>query len=319
MSDAAGATDLYIATVSNGVVVHDLTQDGDVAPLRHLAGAQTTLQTVYAVAVDQRHGELFLADWTSNRIVAFDLDADGDVVPLRTISGATTLLDHPLGIAYDPDRDEIVVTDYSSPDILVFDRSASGDVAPTRHLIADIAGSIDFRGVTVDVANGRILCANLAANSVDVFPRTATGLTAPSSRIVGASTLLDGPYGLYLDLVHNELIVSTILGPTSAGAVVFGRNDQGNVAPLRHVEIGSVTSVGVAVAHDTDELIISNQGGSIDVFPRTADGAFSSGVRRIFGGSTELGSSSMIWVTEGLVYADGFESGDPTAWSSSVP
>ena len=79
--------------------------DGDVAPLRSIAGAASLVAEPTNVTLDLVHRELFVSD--SNRILVYAMDAAGDVAPLRVIEGANALLHSARGTAIDLVADEL--------------------------------------------------------------------------------------------------------------------------------------------------------------------------------------------------------------------
>ncbi len=65
-----------------------------------------------------------------------------------------------------------------------------------------------------------------------VYARTSNGNFAPIRSIAGAATGFSTPYGMVVDTVNNEVIV------TNDGAnsiTVYGLTASGNVAPLRTI------------------------------------------------------------------------------------
>jgi hypothetical protein len=81
----------------NSVTVHARAADGDVAPLRTLAGPSTGLSLPVAVAVDTVRDELLVV--SANAVQVFARTAAGDARPLRTLAGPATGLVAPTGMA----------------------------------------------------------------------------------------------------------------------------------------------------------------------------------------------------------------------------
>jgi hypothetical protein len=110
----AGARKLYVGayttnvdlTRSARILVFDDTADGDVAPVRSIAGSATGLELgssgfISGLAIDPEHQHLIVSvsDYNAaagNKLLVFALGASGNTVPLQTIAGALTGL--PLGL-----------------------------------------------------------------------------------------------------------------------------------------------------------------------------------------------------------------------------
>jgi hypothetical protein len=321
---AAAAQDpdeIFIGDAANGVVVHDLTLTGNVAPLRHLDGGSTGFTaSTYSVAVDERRREIYVpvatTDLTTAAIRVFDLDADGGAAPKRSIVGLATGLQGPLGVAYDFEHDELFVSDYLQNKILVFARTATGNVAPLRAITPNVAGPLALRGIALDYEANQVAVANLSGVSILFFPRAGAGVLLPTRVIAGAATQLEQPYGLFVDGVHDELIVThTPSGGSTSGAVVHARTASDNATPLRVLTVARTNTTGVVVSLRHDELLIGSQSGVlVEAYPRTASGVNPAPTRAIQGAATGFGTPTLFALAERVVFADDYESGDPSAW-----
>lgn len=216
---------------------------------------------------------------TAPAITVYATDSVGNAAPLRTISGPATGLVYPSGIAVDEVHHELYVADFFGEAIRVFDLSANGNVAPLRTLVNGPNSHIaQPRTVVVDIANDEIIVISFN-DGIRSFPRTASGDATPLRTISGAATLLDNPPTVVLDSAHGELIASSgkAGGPGVPGILIFDRNADGNVAPLRIIA-GSQTQTGAHIGHIAldpvhDEIIIPGQSGtSILAFPRAGNG-----------------------------------------------
>ncbi len=127
--------------VASSVLVFKGGATGEEAPIRVIVGGKTRLHNPWGVGVDDTHGELYVADFTSRSISAFPIDADGNVAPLRVLQGPKTRITKPVGVTVDVAHDVIVVT--TSPflsakggrengGIYIYKRTATGDMAPLR-------------------------------------------------------------------------------------------------------------------------------------------------------------------------------------------
>jgi hypothetical protein len=185
--------EVVVASVQNPISVATFrrTDNGNVTPLRSLAGPNTGLQNPLCVAVDDVHDELLVTDGFSH-INAFARTATGNVASLRTISGVNTGLNHPFGIALDPASDQILVANSTANSVLVYPRNADGNVTPTRTLVGGSTGLNGPFGIAVD--SGELFVTN--NGSVTVYPVGAAGNTTPTRTLAGALTGLNGTGGL---------------------------------------------------------------------------------------------------------------------------
>ncbi len=313
----------------NSVTVHAMTANGDAPPLARIAGSHTGLDQSLGVAVDPVHGEVLVtsraSETVSGTVRVFHLSANGNVQPLRTLGGPATLLSFPLGIAVDLENDEIVVRNIGDRghEVLTFARTASGDAAPLR-VVSGLLTEIDFEAVdlALDTVNDQVFVSSRDSGSLDavlVFPRLATGQVAPMRKIQGAATTLTSPYGIAVDTVHDEVLV--VDSAAASRILVFARAANGNVAPLRQISPSPAIAglTGLDLDLERDEIIVASPGSSrLFAFSRTASGS-TPPLRVVVGPSTGLSNPGLIAVNQAAVFGDGFESGDTSAWSLTVP
>jgi hypothetical protein len=108
----------------------------------------------------------------------------------------------------------------------------------------------------------------------------------PIRTLGGAATGLFLPYGVFVDLVHDELVVTNVNSIS-----VFSRTASGNTAPIRTIS-GSATglngSEGLAVDLVNDELFVSDYlTNSVMVFSRTGNGNIAP-IRTLKGAATGM-------------------------------
>jgi hypothetical protein len=141
-------------------------------------------------------------------------------------------------------------------------------------------------------AQEELFVTNISGASVEAYTRTASGDPNALRRIVGPATGLSSPRGLFLDRVHDELVVAN----SSSGnrsITVYPLDGNGDIAPVRKlqgVDTGLLLPVGVFVDTVNDELIVANgNDDSITVYPRTATGNVAP-IRKLHGAATGLGA-----------------------------
>jgi DNA-binding beta-propeller fold protein YncE len=229
---------------ANGTInVYGLTANGNVAPIRTIAGAATGMATPRGVAVDPVNNELFVVQVSTPAIAVYARTANGNVAPLRTIVGAATGLNGPIGIAIDTVNNELLVANISANTITVYSRTASGNAAPLR-TIAGAATGLDLpESVAVDTVNNELAVANFNAKSVTVYARTSSGNVSPTRTIIGPATGLSDPVGIAVDAVNNELLATNINVNT---VTAYSRTATGNVAPVRSIG-GAATALNAPV------------------------------------------------------------------------
>ena len=123
------------------ITVYDRTASGDTPPLRVIEGPRTQLNWPAGIVVDERRGELFVANDTANSVLVFPSDASGDVTPIRVIEGADTSLASPGGLFLDTTNDELWVSNYGNNSLTVYPPTADGNVAPLRTIRSGPLGS----------------------------------------------------------------------------------------------------------------------------------------------------------------------------------
>lgn len=297
------AQEVFVANFSNdSVTVYSQTANGNVAPLRTLAGAATGLSGPFAIAVDTVNSELLVGNGTTNSITVYPLGATGNVAPLRTLAGAATGLNSPLGIYVDAVNNELLVANNFDPgSITVYSRTASGNTAPVRTLAGAATGVLFPISVTVDNTHNELIVANnngsTTLSSITVYARTASGNVPPIRSISGAATGLMNPDGTAVDVVNNELAVADCNGFVST----FARTASGNVAPLRTISGGATgltCAVGVVIVGN--ELEVSSYFNNVvNAYSRTANGDVAP-LRSIAGAATGLTGPSYIAVADGV-------------------
>lgn len=321
LAAAVGAQIFVPNSGASSVTVYPADSTGDAPPMRTIAGGTTGLSIPFALAVDPERREVFVASFGANSVLVFDLDDHGDVAPKRSISGPATQMQSPIGLALDLVHDELVVRNFGGTRVQVFARDADGDVPPLRTLEGPATGlDGNATDVAVDPVHDELFVTSRVNTppedaSIRVFARTATGDTAPIRVVTGSNTGLEQVYGIALDLVHDEIVVTAL-----SAVRVFSRTASGNAAPLRSIAGPAtqfVNPTGVAVDLEREEIAVADQNGRLYVFARTAAGDVAP-LRVVQGPQTGLNGSTLLDLVP-QVFGDGFQGGDTGRWSSAVP
>ena len=219
------------------VVVYRKQASGSEKALRSLIGNQTHLEDPHGVAVDPKHGLMFVANYgnvsyyrqqasTGGRlsvepgtgkyfppsITVYPLKASGDVAPVQIIAGPKTQLNWPSHIFVDPEHQELFVANDADHSVLVFRTTDSGDVAPIRILKGDKTGLKNPVGVFLDTKNDELAVASMGNHSANFYPRTATGDVAPlrtirSAPVAAPALQIGNPGAVAYDSKRDQILV----------------------------------------------------------------------------------------------------------------
>ena len=114
------------------ITVHSRTAQGDTPPLRVIEGPKTQLNWPAGIVVDEKRGELLVANDIDHSILVFRATDQGDVAPLRVLQGPKTGLQYPSALFLDTQNQELWVANYGNHSLTVFSLTAEGDTAPLR-------------------------------------------------------------------------------------------------------------------------------------------------------------------------------------------
>jgi len=259
---------------TGSITVYPGNADGDVAPLRTIAGPRTRLIEPFGVAVTD--DEIVVCDLDT--VSFFPINGNGNVAPNRQIAGAQTGLTSCMDvIVY---NGEVYVTQPEA--LLVFPIAANGDVAPTRQIrgfsfgaaaavdrgelyVSDFdAGTVSAyalplaeaaaptRLLAVDCAeglaagNGELFVTNgCSPAAIDVYPASASGNPPPLRTLAGDRTGMVAP--VQFARFQRELYVADI---ELSQIFIYPEAASGNTAPARTIggpHTGLSTPVDVAV------------------------------------------------------------------------
>jgi DNA-binding beta-propeller fold protein YncE len=139
------------------------------------------------------------------------------------------------GIAYDTTHDEIVAPNPLAAAIVIFRGGATGEDAPIRTIQGARSGLSRPETVAVDEKNNELFVGDPGDRRVLVYARDADGDAKPLRTIQGPKTKLLQVVGIAVDPNRDVLVVSTYsrLPGGVTGILVFGRTDEGDVAPRR--------------------------------------------------------------------------------------
>ena len=174
------------------------------------------------------------------QIAAFARLAKPSEPPRRSIAGQATLLARTIhDIRYDAIHDEIVVPNQFAQAILTYRGDSDGEAAPLRVIQGPLTQLIRPDRLDIDPVHNEIVIPN--SDSIPVFARQADGNVAPLRVIAGPQTLLKGASSIAVDPVNNIIVAATqgrppqgnqnTYTPSTNTLVIFGRTDQGDVAP----------------------------------------------------------------------------------------
>ncbi len=178
---------LYAANVGTpSITVHGpaSTVNGNVAPLRTISGAATTLNYPWSLWLDPLSDDLYVSNEGASSILVFAgaSTANGNVAPARTIAGLATTLLAPEEIFLDKASDRLYVADPSASNIVVFDNAstANGNVAPARVIATGGSPS----AVWLDAATDRLFVGDTLGH-VWIYDgaSTLTGTPTPTRTI----------------------------------------------------------------------------------------------------------------------------------------
>lgn len=150
------------------------------------------------------------------------------------------------------------------PQVAAFARMADGSAEPTRRIEGQrtLLGRT-MHGIEYDEVNDEIIVPQQFAQAIMVFRGGANGPEQPIRVIQGSRTQLSEPDRMTVDPVNDEIFV-----PDAGKILVFPREADGNVAPIRILE-----GLDGRVAIDTEnDLLVSGSNRGIFVFERTAQG-----------------------------------------------
>ena len=161
------------------------------------------------------------------------------------------------------------------PQIATFARVADGNTPAIRKLEGQRTKlGRTMHGIAYDPVHDEFLVAQPFAQAILVFRGGATGDAQPIRVIQGPLTQLEDPDKVEVDVVHNEIFV-----PEDHKVLVFPRDANGSVAPLRVLEsTGKTRWYGIGVDAVNNALVLAGWDGPretnsfLHIFNRTDTG-----------------------------------------------
>ncbi len=158
---AVGADgEIYVANdtefaSTESITVYAAGANGNVAPIRTIAGANTALFDPTGVAVDSQ-GDAYVSNIGSYNdsippsVTVYPANANGNVAPIRTIAGSNTGLGLPWGLTLDAAQN-IYVSNATDPSasVTVYSAGSSGNVSPVSTITGSQTGLDYPRGIAV--------------------------------------------------------------------------------------------------------------------------------------------------------------------------
>ena len=185
--------------------------DGQEAPIRVIQGGKARIGGS-RLAIDTVHREIF--SFGRGGIQVFPMDGNGDIEPLRVITGSNTMRPSE-SIAVDPINNLIAATGEDNS-IVIFNRTDNGNVKP-RNVIQGPNTMIDrINQMQIYPGTRSLIVAMPGQQGLVEPPRVFVGVWSlddngdvpPKYRIFGNTTTMKKPFGIALNPLHKEIIVS---------------------------------------------------------------------------------------------------------------
>ena len=233
--------DIYAANFSGAskegsVTVYAAGANGNVAPIRTIAGSNTGLHAPWSLALDAS-GKVYVTNHASvvikyDSVTVYAAGANGNVAPIQTIAGSNTGLHTPSDVALDASGNIYVTDDYS---VNIYGAGANGNVEPIRTINGALTGLDSAEGITVG-ASGKLYVTNLFGGglgcfgSVTVYAAGANGNVSPVQSICGKLTRMGAPSGVALDAAAHIYVLNE-----RGSVTVFPADANGDLVPMRTI------------------------------------------------------------------------------------
>ena len=175
---------------------------------REITGANTTLVNPKGIAVAQKSGLIFIADFGAMQVTTFGATAAGNAAPL----GTTITEAAPWDVDYDETNDRLYVA-LTNGDVAVYDNFVGGEFAamPSRTITPSnndgLQISVNIHGIVYDSNTNKLVLSDVgsASDATDgsLFvinnASTADGLVSVARSIAGPATMLGNPVDISLE------------------------------------------------------------------------------------------------------------------------
>jgi len=222
---------------------------------REITGANTTLVNPKGIAVAQKSGLIFIADFGAMQVTTFGAAAAGNATPL----GTTITEAAPWDVDYDETNDRIYVA-LTNGDVAVYDNFVGGEFAamPSRTITPSNNDgtqiSVNIHGIVYDSNTNKLILSDVgsASDATDgsLFvinnASTADGLVSVARSIAGPATMLGNPVDITLE--GSDLRVAE---KSNDAVLVFSNifsGESGDITPdlvTSTIKPESITKVGM--------------------------------------------------------------------------
>jgi sugar lactone lactonase YvrE len=181
----------YSADASQ-VLVFAATAEGNVAPIRTLAGPDTRLKFPTRVLVDSAGDTYVTTAGDTPEVLIYEPDATGNVAPKRYLR---TGLAGPTGLALDS-AGRVYVSNANVNNVVVYAPNATG-LAPPVAVLTDASLAVPS-GVALD-SQGAVYVSSQQGNSISIFRPVDLGSPSLVRLIKGPNTTMSLPTGVAID------------------------------------------------------------------------------------------------------------------------
>lgn len=158
------------------------------------------------------------------------------------------------GLAIEAARADIYAC--AGDSIRVFAQSAAAGDLPVRVIAGPATGITECYGIALDTLHGELWVAH---GALSVFRSSATGDVAPLRRIEGPSAGVGAGGSGFAGSVAVDIAGDEVVAAVTGGLILaFPRTGNGNIAPVRAMQIGTFvnTPAGVFVDRIHDEILV---------------------------------------------------------------
>ncbi|MEN8634619.1 hypothetical protein ABFV74_02635 [Pseudoalteromonas distincta] len=250
---------------------------------REITGTNTTLVNPKGIAIAQKSGLIFIADFGAMQVTTFGATAAGDAMPL----GTTITEAAPWDVDYDESNDRLYVA-LTNGDVAVYDNFVGGEFAamPSRTITPSnndgVQISVNIHGIVYDSNTNKLVLSDVgsASDATDgsLFvinnASAADGAVSVARSIAGPATMLGNPVDISLE--GSDLRVAE----KSNDAVLIFSNifagESGDITPdlvTSTIKPESITKLGMqnemADISDSDKVNMALLGVAVSSNPGT--------------------------------------------------